>query len=127
MLKFDTRGIKVDNIINNNNNNNNNINKSVSHYTPASYIALSSSLGLAVPWYRLKVAGLSQRWFGFDSGPLHVRFVVSKETVEEYFGLPLYLSSNNVPSSIDIRKTCGRILGTCKLSGAHFDIEELRI
>jgi hypothetical protein len=125
MLKFDTRGIKVNNIINNNNNNNNN--NSVSHYTLASYISLSSSLGLAVPWSRLQVAGLSQRWFGFDSGPLYVRYVVSKETVEEYFGLPLYSSSKNVPSSTDIRKTCGRILENCKLSGAHFDIEELRI
>jgi len=72
----------------------------------------------------LQVVGLSPWWSGFDSGLLHVRFMVSRDTVEEYFGLPLYSSSNNVPSSTDIRKTCGRILGTCKQSDAHFDIGE---
>ena len=99
----------------------------VSHYTPASYICLFQPLGFAVPWSMLQVAGLSPRWSGFDSSQVHVRFMVSRDTVEEYFGLPLYSSSNNVPSSTDIRKTCGRVLGTCKQSGAHFNIGEHRI
>jgi hypothetical protein len=49
-------------------------------------------MGLAVPWLRRLVAGLSLRRPGFDPGSVHVGFVVDKVAGEkfffEYFGFP---------------------------------------
>ena len=57
----------------------------VSHVKGDAIAQSVQAMGLAVPWLRPLVAGLSPRTPGFDPGSVHLGFVVDKVAVGQVF------------------------------------------